>query len=65
MNRLTSRSMPRASQVHWKPETFLICIGTARAALDLAEVLGTSPKIWMNFQATYDLDRAMKARDAA
>ena len=28
---------------------------TAEAALDLAEVLGTSPKIWMNFQATYDL----------
>ena len=38
---------------------------TAEAALDLAEVLGTSPKIWMNFQATYDLDKAMKARDAA
>src|SRR6476469_4676535 len=28
---------------------------TAEAALDLAEVLGTSPKLWMNFQATYDL----------
>ena len=38
---------------------------TAEAALDLAEILGTSPKLWMNFQATYDLDRAMKARDAA
>lgn len=38
---------------------------TAEAALDLAEVLGTSAKLWMNFQATYDLDRAMKARDAA
>lgn len=37
---------------------------TAEAALDLAEVLGTSPKVWMNFQATYDLDKAMKARDA-
>jgi antitoxin HigA-1 len=38
---------------------------TAEAALDLAEVLGTSPKLWMNLQATYDLDRARKARDAA
>lgn len=38
---------------------------TAEAALDLAEILGTSPKLWMNLQATYDLDRATKARDAA
>jgi addiction module HigA family antidote len=38
---------------------------TAEVALDLAEVLGTSAKLWMNFRATYDLDRAMKARDAA
>jgi antitoxin HigA-1 len=37
---------------------------TAEAALDLADVLGTSAKLWMNFQATYDLDRAMKARHA-
>jgi len=37
---------------------------TAEAALDLAEILGTSPKIWMNFQATYDLDRAKRARAA-
>jgi addiction module HigA family antidote len=37
---------------------------TAEAALDLADVLGTSPKLWMNFQATYDLDRARKARAA-
>lgn len=38
---------------------------TAESALDLADVLGTSPKLWMNLQATYDLDRAKKARDAA
>lgn len=38
---------------------------TAKAALDLAHVLGTSPKLWMNLQATYDLDRAKEARDAA
>jgi len=38
---------------------------TAESALDLAEALGTSPKLWMNLQATYDLDRAAKARDAA
>jgi addiction module HigA family antidote len=38
---------------------------TAEAALDLADALGTSPKLWMNLQATYALDRAKKARDAA
>jgi addiction module HigA family antidote len=38
---------------------------TAQAALDLAEALGTSPKLWMNLQATYDLDRAAKAREVA
>jgi antitoxin HigA-1 len=37
---------------------------TAEAALDLAEVLGTSPKLWMNFQVTYDLERAKRARAA-
>ena len=38
---------------------------TAESALDLAEVLGTSPKLWMNLQATYDLDQALKTREAA
>jgi addiction module HigA family antidote len=36
---------------------------TADAALDLAEVLATSPKLWTNLQATYDLDRARKRRN--
>jgi addiction module HigA family antidote len=35
---------------------------TADAALDLAEALGTSAKLWMNLQATYDLDKAKKRR---
>ena len=38
---------------------------TAEAALDLADTLGTSAKLWMNLQATYDLDRAVKAREVA
>ncbi len=38
---------------------------TAESALDLAEELGTSPKLWMNLQATYDLERAMSARNVA
>ena len=38
---------------------------TATAALDLAEVLGTSAKLWMNLQATFDLDKAAKARQVA
>ena len=38
---------------------------TADSALDLAEALGTSPKIWMNLQATYDLNKAAHARRVA
>ena len=38
---------------------------SAASALDLADVLGTSPKLWMNLQATYDLDKAQKARQVA
>ena len=37
---------------------------TAESALDLAEALGTSAKVWMNLQATYDLARAQKKRVA-
>jgi len=37
---------------------------TAETALDLADVLGTSPKLWMNLQATYDLNKALKSRSA-
>jgi addiction module HigA family antidote len=38
---------------------------TAESALDLADVLGTSPKLWMNLQATWDLNQAMKRRVVA
>jgi addiction module HigA family antidote len=38
---------------------------TAAAALDLADALGTSPKLWMNLQATFDLDKVAKARRVA
>jgi addiction module HigA family antidote len=38
---------------------------TADAALDLADALGTSPKLWLNLQATWDLDRALRRRKAA
>lgn len=38
---------------------------TADTAIDLAEALGTSPKLWMNIQATWDLEQAMKARRSA
>jgi antitoxin HigA-1 len=37
---------------------------TAESALDLAEALKTSPKVWMNLQATWDLDQAIRARSA-
>lgn len=35
---------------------------TADAALDVTEALGTSAKLWMNLQATYDLEHAMGHR---
>jgi len=38
---------------------------TADSALDLANALGTSAKLWMNLQATWDLDRAIKRRQVA
>ena len=38
---------------------------TADAALDLAEALGTSGKIWMNMQATWDLAAATRRRRSA
>jgi antitoxin HigA-1 len=38
---------------------------TADAALDLAAALGTSARLWMNMQATYDLDRAQRRRKVA
>ena len=38
---------------------------TAESALDLAAALGTSAKLWMNLQATFDLDQAEKRRRAA
>lgn len=41
------------------------CGVTANAALNLAEVLGTSARLWLNLQTTYDLDQAMGRRKAA
>ena len=38
---------------------------TAEAALDLAQILGTSPRLWMNLQATFDLDAAARKRHMA
>jgi plasmid maintenance system antidote protein VapI len=38
---------------------------TADAALDLAEALGTSPKLWMNLQATWNLAQAERRRSVA
>jgi len=38
---------------------------TADSALDLSDALGTSPNLWMNLQATYDLSKAIAAREVA
>ena len=36
---------------------------TAESALDLAQALGTTPKLWMNLQATWDLAKAVERRN--
>ena len=38
---------------------------TADAALDLSATLGTSAKLWLNLQATWDLSQALRRRRAA
>ena len=38
---------------------------TAESALDLAKVLGTTAKFWMNIQASWDLAQARKRRRQA
>jgi len=38
---------------------------TADSALDLAQVLGTSPELWMNLQAMWDLTMAERRRKAS
>jgi len=38
---------------------------TADAALDLSAALNTTPKLWMNLQATWDLAQAVKRRRVA
>ncbi len=49
------------------PNEFIKCKRgvTADAALDLADVLKTSPHLWMNLQSTYDLAEATRRRSAA
>ena len=37
---------------------------TADAALDLSEAVGTSARLWMNLQATWDLSQALRRRKA-
>lgn len=38
---------------------------SAEAALDLAAALGTTARLWLNLQTTWDLDQALKRRSAA
>jgi len=38
---------------------------TADSALDLAKALGTSPELWMNLQAMWDLTMAERRRKAS
>lgn len=59
-----------AAQLGWTPAKLSELIHgkrgiTADSALDLADYFGTTPKLWMNLQATFDLDRAAKKRRRA
>jgi len=38
---------------------------TADAALDLSDALGTTAKLWLNLQITFDLSMAIKKRNRA
>jgi addiction module HigA family antidote len=38
---------------------------TADAALDLGDALGTSARLWMNLQSTWDLSQTERRRSAA
>ena len=38
---------------------------TTDTAIDLAEALGTSPKLWMNLQVTWYLEQTMKSCKSA
>lgn len=58
-----------ASELKWTPAKLNELIKgkrgiTAHSALDLAEVLGTSPELWMNLQVMWDLREAEKKRKA-
>jgi plasmid maintenance system antidote protein VapI len=46
-------------------EEFLRPAGKTQTALDLAVALGTSRRLWMNLQATFDLEAATRKRRAA
>lgn len=38
---------------------------SAEAALDLSGALGTTARLWLNLQTTWDLDQALKRRSSA
>jgi addiction module HigA family antidote len=59
-----------AKKVGWSPRRLNEVIRgkraiTANSALDLAEVLGTTPEFWLNLQMTYELAQAREARKVA
>jgi antitoxin HigA-1 len=59
-----------ARKIGWRKERLnkLIkarCGVTADAALDLADALGTTPKLWLQLQAEFDLANAERRRNAA
>ena len=59
-----------AAKIRWTPARLNDLVRgkrgiTADSALDLAKMLGTSPELWMNLQAHWDLRRAEERRRAS
>jgi addiction module HigA family antidote len=58
-----------AEQISWTPRKLNEIIRgkrsvTAASAIDLSEVLKTSPEFWLNLQQMWDLDQAYKEKKA-
>ena len=59
-----------AEKINWSPRKLNEIIRgkrsvTAASAIELSEVLGTTPEFWLNLQQMWDLDLAYRERKAS
>ena len=59
-----------AEKINWSPRKLNEIIRgkrsvTAASAIELSEVLGTTPEFWLNLQQMWDLDLAYRDRKAS